>query len=299
MALAYLLDAIDIARRGGETLDCLLFSAILDANVAHVRQDPLLQRNFSAMDLPVPDELRRPISISAVANSLRLPFETVRRRIRAMAANGDCVIDARGVVVTAEILLKPEIQAMGARQYMRLRQFYLDLRDSGVTPPVKADEAGLDAIDDITPVRAAIRVLSEFVMRFIDNVMARMGDPLTALIILHMAVANTEHMTIAEIDKIPVPDHLRRPISVVALAKRLHTPTETVRRRVVWLTANGFAARRDGGLIALIDGHPRPGVVATAGGIIGDLHRLFARLNRLGLLAQWDREIAPPRVSAA
>jgi DNA-binding Lrp family transcriptional regulator len=300
LSLIYLMDAIDIARRGGDVIDCLLFSAIIEANVAHVRKDPALQAAYATMNTPVPDDLRRPISISALAHSLRLPFETVRRRIGHMVEAGDCVILPKGVVVTRAILMKPEIQMMAGMQYARLRELYLDLRAEGLSPLLRPDDLNVEPLGDLAPVRAVVRILSEYIMRFIDNVMLRLGDPLTALVLLHMTLANTEHLTAQEREALPVPDHLRRPVSVVSLARRLHTPPETVRRRALWLEEQGFIVRTTGGLMVSAAGAQRPGVVATVGDNLADLNRMFGRLNRLGLLAMWDGEAGiSPKVSAA
>ena len=74
---------LDLAKMGGygrDVIDGILLTAINQANVLPIMRDPQIQRRYATLDNPPPDELRRPVSISAVASSLHVPFETARRR---------------------------------------------------------------------------------------------------------------------------------------------------------------------------------------------------------------------------
>src|SRR5687768_16284064 len=67
---------------GREPIVALLVLAVNQANIAPLTLDPQARSRYGALEAPAPDAARRPVSISAVAASLGLPFETVRRRIR-------------------------------------------------------------------------------------------------------------------------------------------------------------------------------------------------------------------------
>ncbi len=70
--------------------------AINQANNAPLTRDPEARARYGGLDALAPDGERRPVSINAVAASLGLPFETVRRRIRRLAAEQVCVAVGRG-----------------------------------------------------------------------------------------------------------------------------------------------------------------------------------------------------------
>src|SRR5688572_33336373 len=116
--------ALDLAKLGGfgrDILDALLLCAISQANVAQITRNPELQRAYATLDQPPPDELRRPVSISAVANSLRMPFETARRRIAALKALGVVQTTPRGVIVPAELLNTAFFRHAGEAHYVLVR----------------------------------------------------------------------------------------------------------------------------------------------------------------------------------
>lgn len=79
----------------GDVLRGLVFTAIWTANVKHVINTP-----HAAIQDVLPDEHRRAVSILAISNSLRLPYETVRRHAVALEKDGICRrIGRQGVVI--------------------------------------------------------------------------------------------------------------------------------------------------------------------------------------------------------
>src|SRR5438128_968507 len=82
LSVHFILDVANISRGGGDLIDPLIATAILDANQAALHGDPALQRLYGDEASALPDEHRRPISVMALSESLRLPFETARRRVR-------------------------------------------------------------------------------------------------------------------------------------------------------------------------------------------------------------------------
>lgn len=82
----------------GDLLRGLVFTAIWTANVKHVTNTaPAVSQTV------LPDELRLPVSVLAISNSLRLPYETVRRHAQALEKTGMCHRVGRlGLIVPAE-----------------------------------------------------------------------------------------------------------------------------------------------------------------------------------------------------
>lgn len=292
-SLAFILDVFAVSRSGGDIAGSLILSVIVEANIAPINQDPELSRRYATLDAPPPDELRRPVSINAVAASLRLPYETVRRRVARMADTGMIVVTPRGVYVPSFAVDDPFRLAIATHRYERLKAFYLELKGLralegvAIRPPEAPSYSA-------APIRAANRVISEYTLRVIDQIMRRLGDPLTGLILLEMARANAEHLPSGEtwIDR-PMPDLLRKPIPVLVLSKRLGLPAETTRRHVRRLEAEGFCRRVRGGRLAALEqlgqGEDRTHALAEN---LQNVQRLFAKAAALGILAYWETEAA-------
>ena len=66
-------------------------------NVAHIADDPVLAQTYG-IDL-VPDEHRKPVSIHAMAQSLGLPYPTVRRHTLRMIESGMAVRRDGGIII--------------------------------------------------------------------------------------------------------------------------------------------------------------------------------------------------------
>jgi hypothetical protein len=107
----------------------LILIAINSGNTGHLMDDPELDRRYGG-DVAVPDEHRRPVSRLAVANSLGIPYETARRHINALVADGWCVeISGRGVLIAAERLESQLMCGLRAENAVNLRRL---LRRVGV-----------------------------------------------------------------------------------------------------------------------------------------------------------------------
>lgn len=292
LSLEYLLDTIAISRAGDDIVDVLLTAAIVDANLAPIAQDVSLDLSF-ATTAP-PDELRRPVSVNALAQSIGLPFETVRRRVRRLTRRGACVMKPAGLIVPQAVLSTPAHEAMIAARYRRLELFYADLRAAGSFALLGAPGTAQDELPTSggPPLRLANRLLAQYLMRFVDGVMRRIGDPVTGLVLLEMARANTEHLVRPDLKAAtPVLDNQPRPVRIARLAERLGIPCETVRRRIARLAREGLCERSAQGYSVTGMGIARPDVPGLMAENAVSLRRLFARLGRLGVLAWWDREL--------
>ncbi len=301
LATAFLLDIIAIARGDGDVLDTLLIGAIIQANVAEINRRADLQLAYAASgDIP-PDEIRRPVSMNALASSLELPFETVRRRVGALARQGRCKFVEGGVIVPNAVLSQPKAYADGLRAYERLRTFYHQLNDLGLIRDLPQPSVVLSA--NTFPVRAIGRLLGTYVLRVVET-LGTMGDLIDGLILLEIFRSNIEHLPhdlrggegFEPADM--VSDRLRTPITVTRLAKRIGVPHETARRHITALMARGVCVRARGGLIvpAAALGHP---ILPTAlAGNASNLHRLFGALAQLGVLQVWDNVRPAPQDAA-
>lgn len=286
----FLLDVADIGRDGGPVLDALILTLVVDANLVDVNRDHALQRNYAGLDSPPPDELRRPISVSSVAASLSLPYETVRRRLTSLAKRGECEIGPKGVVVPTARLTSPDYVRLGLARYERTRRLYLDLKALGALPPLAGDpgRAPVDA-----PVRLVNRLLSEYYLRVIELFMRRLGDPVLAIIVMGLARANMADLS-PEARAAPVvqPEAARTPVRRSALAAQVGLPAETVRRRLIELEERGYCRVTRGGILIAMDFVTRPDSLRLLQENQANLTRFLARLRRAGVLDLWDAEQA-------
>ncbi|RAK58512.1 hypothetical protein DJ021_01205 [Phenylobacterium hankyongense] len=286
LSLGFVLDTVEISRAGGDLLAPLLMTAILDANLAPVDQDRDLAATYAGLDTAAPDELRRPVSVNAVAQSLGLPFETVRRRVRKLARDGICVLTPRGVHVPRSVVTSPPYNAIQQARHQRLARFHADLRAVGALPPPGPRPAGSA---EPPPVRAVNRAIAEYMLRTADGLLALAGDVVSGAVLLEMARCNTDGLTAAD----PWAQGwtalaARRPVRASTLAARLQLPAETTRRHVALLEAQGFCVRTPKGLAC----QAPSAKLAAAARIVRDnlvnVQRMFARVETLGVLADWE-----------
>ncbi|HVI33745.1 hypothetical protein [Phenylobacterium sp.] len=292
LSLAYLLDQIHLSRNGADIVDRLLIAAVIDANLGAIKLDQGLQFTYGALDAPSPDALLRPVSVNAVAQSVGLPFETVRRRIARLTREGACVAKDGGIVVPQTALASPGFKRLSVARFERLRQFHADLLAAGALPdigtsPTATTEPRWDGDDP--PVRVVNRILAEHLLRFIEAVMRQARDPLAALLLLEAARANIQHLPGREPPEgYPVADRLRRPVPISTLAARLNIPAETLRRRAARLERAGLCRRTEGGLIVPAAAVARPQVLTLMEENAGNVRRMFARLDQIGCLKAWS-----------
>ncbi|MGZ8363209.1 MAG: hypothetical protein ACXW3D_05055 [Caulobacteraceae bacterium] len=115
LSLDYILRALNryIEAFGGDLVDAILCIAITRANTQYLVRglSPVEAMNFGLVD----DDRRRPVSIKSVADSLGLPYETVRRRIGRLAENGVCTMVRGGVIIGRTVIDGPGVnQALDA-----------------------------------------------------------------------------------------------------------------------------------------------------------------------------------------
>jgi hypothetical protein len=116
----------------GDLMLGLILTAIIQANVRHISEDPDLSRQYGPMGAIPPDELRRPISINALSASLGIPYETTRRHVNRLLQRGLCVkVGAQGVVTPASVIGSPAVLTAAAKQFGHLIHFLRQLKAIG------------------------------------------------------------------------------------------------------------------------------------------------------------------------
>lgn len=290
---AFVLDVTAMVRGDADLTDAVLATVIIQVNTADVRNQPPLQAAY--LDAPPPDSLRRPATIKAVAESLNLPFETVRRRINALAADGFCRFVEGGVIVPSEVLAEPRYAVRSDLYYARLRDFYYQLIDLGLLEALPPPAVSLP--DGLVPVRPVSRLVGAFILRVVEAI-APIGEFLDGIVMLEVFRSNTAHFPNDLLGQEGfeaqdmVSDDLRAPISIAVLAKRVGAPRETVRRHVAGLLAREFLERRRTGLIVPSLTLSRAPVLPSLITASSNLNRLFSALAQQGVLELWDAERA-------
>lgn len=259
----FVVDQAQISRAGGDLLEPLVFAAIVQANIANLRQAPERAR-LDASGEAFPDERRRPVSILAVAQSLGLPYETARRRALALARAGMCVLSPEGAYAPRAAIVSERHAAIQLARLQRLQVFHDTLAQGAALPPGEILPRPLPAAL-MRPVNTA---LSEYLLRATDRVVAATGEVLRGLVLLALLAANAE----------PGQEGMR-PCSSLQLANRLGMAREKVRRRVLDLADRGLVRRSPGGWVVA---SPESGPLADlAAGNEVDLRRLFGRLREI------------------
>jgi DNA-binding Lrp family transcriptional regulator len=293
LSTAFVVDLVKLGSHGRDVIDALIRTAVLVANQVHLTRDPELQRRYATLDEDVPDELRRPTSINAVATSLRIPFETTRRRIGGLAEQGVCRITPAGVIVPHAATDAPAYRFACAVQFEKLRLLYGRLRGAGFfegpPPAATAPYSGGDP-----PARLAGRLVGQYVLRFTEPLAERIPDRVTSLALLDMVCANTEELPDSEGGGPEVgaagfvADALRKPVTIATLAERLGMPPETMRRHVAELVERGLCVRGEHGYIVPAEALARAPFVRFLFDNQQNLNRMFLGLADYGVLAAWD-----------
>lgn len=259
---------------GQKPLETVLLMAINQANIAPLTRDPAARSRYGALDSAAPDEERRPVSVRAVAASMQLPYETARRNIRRLEAQGACVTSDAGVVVPTAFMTSPAYFEAARIGHEKLHALYRMLCGRGLLEPLPA----ANYHESEPPVRGAVRLMSDYLLRASEAVGARSGDLIATLVLLPLLAA-----------AVGADGPRPSPLSVGALARRTRLPAETVRRHALALIDAGTCVSGPGGL-TLADGTlsapawsglPRENAIAV--------QRLFAGLAERGVVDAWEQ----------
>lgn len=305
LANGFVLDLVKLGGFGRDVIDGLLLVAISQANLARITRDPELQRTYATLHQPPPDEIRRPVSVSAIANSLRIPFETARRRIASLVELGIVRNVARGVIIPTAALNAPSYQMAAEANYGLVRNLYLRLRGIGLLADLPRPAGPLLDLG-YPPVRLVIRLSSDYLLRLAEPITIHIGDVVSGLILMDLIQANIGHMDDTEggdpeigwSEEGFVPDALRRSARVTTLAERLGIPQETVRRHLRRLLDADLCERKEDGYMVTARILARPPFIHYILDNRSHLHRFFAALAEFGVLSEWEDEVLALRGAA-
>jgi hypothetical protein len=274
LSFAFLLDQMTNGMAGLEPLDALLVLAINQANIAPLTRDPQARARYGQLDAPAPDDERRPVSINAVAASLGLPFETARRRTRRLAGEGVCVVTPEGVVVPASFLASPPYLHSVLASHERLRGFYLELVASGRAEDLPESAY---ALEPEVPIRAAARLLADYLLRSSEGLLREAGNVVSGLILVALlsAALNREEA-----------------LTHGAIVRRLRLPAETVRRHAAQMAGRGLCARTPGRLVMTPEILAKPGLQLLLADNATHVQRLLAGLAERGVILAWHSPAA-------
>ena len=135
----YLLRNVEVVSEAaeGDLLGGLIFAAIVQANVRQISNSPKLSKTYGQMDAIPPDEMRTPVSVNALAESLKIPYETTRRHVNKLIKDGFCIkVGTRGLIVPGSVLGSPAMIKAGLQQYSHLMHFLGQLKEIGLLDQV-------------------------------------------------------------------------------------------------------------------------------------------------------------------
>jgi len=268
---ALLLDQVTVGMAGMDARDAVLVMAINQANIAPLTRDPNARMRYGALENPAPDDERRPVSLSAVAASLGLPYETVRRRVRRLETQGICTLTAQGAVVPESFLASPAYLTSVVTAHARLARFYEDVRKAGLLQPLPPSRY---PPEPTIPIRASLRLIADYLLRTGEMLMGLTGDLISGLAFLAILSGSGG--------------------SASSVARRLAMPHETVRRHCSELVARGWCVRTGRGYAIPTEVLARRDVAGFIRANATNVQRLFAALAERGLVEAWERLGPPP-----
>lgn len=115
---------------GGDLLSGIVFLALIRANTQHLGE--AVELHYSMVHGVIRDEARRPASAKSISDSLNLPYETVRRRLRSLCAQGFCERRGKGYLAPEAVLLRPRFNEVILRNYANVQLLLSRIERSGV-----------------------------------------------------------------------------------------------------------------------------------------------------------------------
>lgn len=220
-----------------DRVDSLLVLVILSANLAPWPPAP------EGVDLP--DDRRRPVSLLAVAQSMGLAYETVRRRCHDLAARGVIAIGEGGCVVPAALLRPPAAAALLAGDAAALAAMFERMGEHRLAMQARAARPAVVA-----------RLLIDLSVRVMEPIVANYGSVVAGSVFVAIVAANVRPLLaapdlsarFAREEDVP-PDSLRQPVGLRAVARELGLPYETVRRQGKALVERGLVETVAGGVL--------------------------------------------------
>jgi len=284
------LEVIQATRRclGLDVETCLIFAGILAGNASAVEESPDFSRRYASA--PVPDDLRRPMRVQRLAESLSLPRETTRAKVTTMIGEGLVEQTGEGLIVPAATLASPRLISMSVDHMAALEIAVERLARAGCAELTSGERL---AARPFPSMWGAMRTLTQHVLRGVVELRG-FAPPMSLLqAYLMLAILDRSAWRMSSGDTIlyarhddPPPPSAHALVSAQGLATFLDLPRETVRR-------NMHALVRDGSLVQDPEGYaisPSVRVIGSSGErrllerTNADLARLVRKIRNIGAL---------------
>lgn len=245
----------------GDPLSTFIFKTLYGANCQHLpytSAESRLLGQIGPLAAEAMDQRRallRPVSIHAVAQSLSLPYETVRARVQVMIGRGQAERVTGGLIAVAGLEAEGPFADAFLSTYAIVLESFRALKDLGYDFTASAAPSQVEAPP---PPGLVVRIVFDMNNRYAELLSPTFGGILATTIWAGAMRANVRKLMAdpevawryAGQDE-PPPDHLRQPISVRALATELMLPFETTRRHVATMIEKGWLVTVPGqGVIA-------------------------------------------------
>ncbi len=206
-----------------DAVDALILLAITRAKVDGIVYSRDLGARFGGRNPVAPDNLRQPVSLDVLANSLRLPVATVRQRVGRLEAADLCTTTPTGMLITDRQVSASNRPGVFEAVVEPLRRADRELRASGFFEGVQLPQRAPE--EAVNPVRSAAAHGAKFTLRLLGGIAEDVGDYLDALIVLKLVRTHGA---------------LRSPSE---LAVAVGAPPAMVARRVGRLVSDGVCTR--------------------------------------------------------
>ena len=230
------LEVIQTARRslGGDIDSALIFAAILAGNAAQLDESPALARQYASG--PVPDDLRRPMRVQRLSESLALARETTRSKAAVLVAAGLVEQTEQGLIVPASTLASPPMVSLVTNMMTAL--------DNSLKLIAFADWAGLKPGEQLAArpfptMWGAMRALTQHVLRGVVDLRGYVPPMSLLQAYLLLAVLDRSAHRLSAANPVLYADHLDAPpdsalqlVTAQGLAAFVDLPRETVRRNM-------------------------------------------------------------------
>lgn len=230
--------------------------------------------------IAMPGEPARAISVLSLASSLSAPYETVRRNVGRLVANGLCERRAGGVAVSAAgaVVLEPFLTLT----HDALLRFVAKLAAAGVALPAPRPTVVY------VPV-AGVRAAADIMLAVLDGNRDPHGDWLQ--LVIFSAVLNIGQAALIDDPTLSrrypdehhdVPRDVDAAVRAATVAQRLGLPETTVRRQLAAMTRDGRIERDGAGFRVAQAWLNRPANVQVSRASYSNVRRILESLAATG-----------------
>jgi hypothetical protein len=287
-----ILEIFEAGRRAadGDFEQCLIFATISAANNGHVDDDPLLAQAFAGKT--VPDDMRRPIRMLRISESLGLARETTRVKVGHLVRKGLVTRTPGGLFIPAGVTTGGQLDAM-FDAYIRSVAKAVDCLAAAGAAGLARDERLGGNIEDWR--WGVVRNVAHHALRGVADLIHYVQPDNLIEAYLFLAVLDHAGAHLSAPGRVLYPDHLdypplaeRRTITASGLASVMGIPRETVRRNLIALVNKGLIYKSPEGFgLPIIDseaGRRADRVVQMSS--MADMVRLVRRLRDIGAIAR-------------